>query len=99
MRQGPIHCEAYITQGLVLRSHISQALSNCLHHNSKVCVELALPLPPIRAELDMGHQWGLVLINLLIHATSTSLIFLLLLFERKIKEGAAWHGVVCSCFI
>lgn len=47
MRQGPIHCEAYITQGLVLHSHISQALFNCLHHNSEVRVELALPLPPI----------------------------------------------------
>lgn len=98
-RSEPILSKACNTSDLSVQSHTSQALSNHLHLNQKVCVELALPLPPIWAELEWGHQQRLVLINLLIHAASTNLIFLLWLWERKIKEGDAWHGVACSCFI
>lgn len=57
-----------------------------LHLYSNLSMKLALPLPPIRAQLELGHQQGLVLINLLIHAVSTGLIFLLLLWERKLKK-------------
>lgn len=62
-------------------------------------MKLALPLPPIRAQLGLGHQQGLVLINLPIHAVSTGLIFFIIAVREKIKEGVAWHGASCSCFI
>lgn len=78
--------KAYNTKDVSAKSHIYQALSNHLHLYSDVCMKIALPLPPIWAQLELGHQQGLALINLLIHAASTGLIFLLLLWERKLKK-------------
>lgn len=72
------------TKAISAQSHTYQALSNHLYSN--VCLKLALPLPPIWAQLELGHQQGLVLINLSIYAASTGLIFLLLLWERKLKR-------------
>lgn len=85
-RSEPILGKAYHTKDVSAQSHTYQALSNHLHLYSNLCMKLALPLPPIWAQLELGHQQGLVLINLLIHAASTSLIFLLLLWERKLKK-------------
>lgn len=71
-------CKTYNTKDLSVHFHTSQDTSNLLYLNAKV--------PPIWAKLELVHQQGLVLINLLIHAALTSLFFYYYCEREKLKK-------------